>query len=62
MSNQDLRQEELLPFLGSYLDFLKNTTGKSGIPILGGTAKYNCRKPYCQAIDVDILCFTFDGE
>ena len=32
LSNQDL-WKELLPFLlGPYLDFLKNTTGKSGIP------------------------------
>lgn len=63
MTNRDLHQEELLPFLlGPYLDFLKNTTGKSGMPILAGTAKYNCRKSSCQAIDVDILCFTFDGE
>jgi len=61
-TNQDL-WEELLPFLlGPYLDFLKNTIGKSGIPISGGTEKYNCQKLSCQAIDVDILCFTFDGE
>lgn len=61
-SNQDLWEELLPSLLGPYLDFLKNTTGKSGIPILGGAEKYNCRKLSCQAIDIDILCFTFDGE
>ncbi|KAF8685404.1 hypothetical protein AX14_004003, partial [Amanita brunnescens Koide BX004] len=60
-SNQDLWKELLPLLIGPYLNFLKNTTGKSGVPILGEMEQYNCRTLSCQAMDVDILCFTFDG-